>query len=255
MFDNIENLKIISIQQNANKPYTKVENRKNHSFIFRTRGSQLYDFGDKKIPADEGSLMFLPKGATYEATRISDEARYMSVIFEADFAESPCPRCYSLDKFLEAEYMMRNLSDMYHFGTPADRHLCMSLLYRLLSHLSAEENACYDMEKFNRIEPAVEYLRKHLYDCALRVDRLHRLCGISTTYFRQVFFSRFGTTPQNYILSKRLSHARSILMGGDFDAISEVALSVGFCDPLYFSKAYKKEYGMSPSEACREGQK
>jgi AraC-like DNA-binding protein len=58
-------------------------------------------------------------------------------------------------------------------------------------------------------------------------------------------------TPQEYILSKRLFHARSIIAGGDFDTVAEVAFSVGFTDPLYFSKAYKKAYGISPSRDGR----
>ena len=143
---------------------------------------------------------------------------------------------------------------MYKFVTQADRYRCLSLLYSLLSHLSSEENAHYDEEKFSIIAPAVAYLKKHVYDSSLKVDTLYHLCGISGTYFRKIFALRFGKTPQQYILSTRLSHAKSIIASGDFDTITEVALSVGFRDPLYFSKAYKKEYGVSPSEACRAGE-
>lgn len=53
--------------------------------------------------------------------------------------------------------------------------------------------------------------------------------------------------PQDYITAKRLFHAKSILDSGDFDSIREIALSVGYSDPLYFSKVFKKRYGVSPS--------
>lgn len=87
-----------------------------------------------------------------------------------------------------------------------------------------------------------------MYDCSLNIHKLHNLCDISDTYFRQIFVLKFGTTPQKYITSRRLSHAKSIIDSGDFHTISEVAASVGFSDPLYFSKVFKKMYGVSPSD-------
>lgn len=251
MFEGIENLKIISVHQKANKPYIRIENRKTHSFFIRTAGSMLYDFGDEKIVVNEGELMFMPKGSTYEGRALSENARYFSIHFDADFLATPTSRRYSLEKFHEAEFITSSISDMWNFGTQAEKYRCISLFYSLLSYLSSEESTSYDKSKFNIIAPAVEYLKKHMYDCELRVERLPRLCGISGTYFRQIFISKYGVPPRKYILAKRLSHAKSIIAGGDFDTIAEVALSVGFADPLYFSKAYKAAYGTSPTEVSR----
>ena len=82
----------------------------------------------------------------------------------------------------------------------------------------------------------------------LKCEKLHRLCGISNTYFRKIFESRYGATPQSYVNSKRLSHAMSIISEGDYTTIAEVAEAVGFNDPLYFSKLFKKTHGISPKE-------
>ena len=80
------------------------------------------------------------------------------------------------------------------------------------------------------------------------VDTLHTLCGISDTYFRKIFIARFGTSPQKYIVNKRISQAKSMLEAGDFDTISEISASVGYNDPLHFSRAFKKKYGVAPSK-------
>lgn len=248
MFDNIENLKIISTMQRACKPYVKVENRKTHSFFIRVRGSVIYNFYDKNILTNKGELIFIPKGSSYTATSLSDDSMYTAIHFEGDFIEKPQPNCYSLENFCDAEYIGNCFPDMWHFGTQAEKYQCLSLFYSLLSHLSTIENASYfQKNKLEIIDPAVAYLKEHLYDCSLKVDKLHHLCGISDTYFRQIFASRFGTTPQNYILSKRISHAKAIISSGDFNTIGEVASSIGFSDPLYFSKVFKKTYGISPS--------
>jgi len=248
MFDNIENLKIISSLHRPNKHSGKIENRASHVFFIRVRGSVLYDFFGKNLTVNEGELIFLPKGSSYTYTCLSNDAIYTSINFQCDFAATPNPACYSFENFYDAEYLTYYFADMWNLGTQAEKYKCLSHFYNLLSYLSAVENSSYsEKKKFRIIEPAVNHLKENLYNSSLKTDKLHHLCGISNTYFRQIFVSNFGITPQEYITSKRLAHAKSIIDSGDFDTIAEVALSSGYNDPLYFSKAFKKMYGVSPS--------
>lgn len=253
MLDGIENLIIISVQQRVNKSLSKIENRKTHSLFIRQSGAMLYDFKGEKIVVNEGELMFIPKGSSYDAYLQSENGKYTAIHFEADFPTPQKPRRYSLDGFYEAEYITQNIYDMWSFGTQAERYRALSLFYSLLSYLASEDEQEIGERKYSPITPALDYLKKHIYDSNLKVEELHTIAGISSTYFRQLFISKYGTTPRRFILKKRLSHAKSILAAGDFGTISEVALSVGFNDPLYFSKAYKKAYGISPTEMLREG--
>lgn len=252
MFDNIENLKIVSSFYAVGKPFLKKESRITHAFFLRRSGAVLYHFGEKKILCETGSMMFTPKGSSYTAVCQTPEHSYTSIHFEGDFPTPPSPACFSLERFPEAEFIGECFTDLWNFGTTGEKYRCYSLFYSLLSHVA--EMASGDeinREKFRVIEPAVEYMKKHLFDCDLKVERLHRLCGISTTHFRNLFIKRFSVSPQNYILSKRISHARALLHNGDFSSISEVALSSGFADPLYFSRVYKKAYGLSPSKEIK----
>ena len=105
------------------------------------------------------------------------------------------------------------------------------------------------------IEPAVSYLKAHIFDANVKADSLHLLCGISDTYFRKIFSSNFGTTPQKYIISKRMAQAKSIIDNGDFYTISQVAQAVGYSDSLYFSKVFKLIYGVSPTDFSRLSRK
>ena len=247
MFDSIENLKIISTLHRKNRTSNKIENRATHSFLIRVKGSVLYDFYDKTILANEGDIMFIPKGTSYEYRILSEDTFYSSINFEADFKDCLRPKCYPFENFYKSDYVSSHFSDMWNLGTWADKYKCISLFYELLSYLSSIENSTYsEKTKYEIIEPAIQYLKNNIYNCSLRVDKLHKLCGISNTYFRQIFVSRFSVTPQEYIVLKRLSHARTIFDSGDYDTVKEVALSVGYNDPLYFSKAYKKAYGKSP---------
>lgn len=94
----------------------------------------------------------------------------------------------------------------------------------------------------------MEYLKEHIFDCSLKAHELHTYCGVSDTYFRKTFVSQFGTSPQKYIINKRLTQAKNIIDNGEYDSISEVALSVGYEDALYFSKVFRNKYGTAPSK-------
>ena len=249
MFENMENLKIISSLHQASKARSKIVSRSSHGFLLRLSGQMRYDFEDKSIVINPGEMLFVPEGKTYQYTTLSEEkSMYTSINFTANI-ENPEVRLYSLENFYEAEYIMSNFSELWRFGTPSDKYKCFSMFYDLVSYVSNIEHSSYsDKHKYHIIDPAVEYLKKHIYDTSLKTDRLHSLCGISDTYFRKIFIARFRTNPQNYIISKRISYAKSIIDSGDYETIKEVAYMVGYSDPLYFGKTFKKIYGVNPSE-------
>ena len=49
-------------------------------------------------------------------------------------------------------------------------------------------------------------------------------------------------------MEKRVAHAKSIIDSGDFVSVKELALTVGYKDPLYFGKVFKMHYGISPTD-------
>ncbi len=65
-------------------------------------------------------------------------------------------------------------------------------------------------------------------------------------YFNAVFKKYVSETPQRYINSLRIKKAKDILLRSH-EAISEIPEQIGFKDVYYFSKAFKKATGMSPS--------
>ncbi len=248
MIGNVENPKIVSSFQSQSKPYGKKENRLTHGFVFKIGGSSEYIIGGERIRLSAGEMIFLPQGTSYEYTsQQGTDNLYTSINFRAEI-ENPEVRVYSMENFYKATFIYQSFSELWRFGSLADRFNCMSVFYELLSYISNLEHAdSLERSKLMMIEPAMDYLKKHIYDCSFRVERLHEHCGISDTYFRKIFKMRFGVSPKEYVTGERISHARSIIESGDYSSISDVAEMVGFADPLYFSKAFKRVFGVSPS--------
>lgn len=253
MFKNIENLKITGIHKGVSKKRSSVTCRKVNSLILRISGCIRYAFADRVFEIYPGQIIFLPSGSDYSYEVLSDtDSEYVSIRFDADLTDAT-PSAYTIDGFHDADELANTLADQWKFGGTAGNYKCYSFFYSLLAHLEKLENLTYmNKKQLNIIAPAISYIKNHIYDSDLKIKALHKLCGVSGTYFRKIFHANYAVSPQKYILSKRLSHAKAIIDSGDFYNISEISAAVGYTDPLYFSRAFKKKYGVSPSQYAKE---
>lgn len=243
----IENLKLIASFSGTSKKRVGVIARKYHSFIFRTAGSATYEFEDKCLTTNKGDVIFIPKDTPYQfIINQPEETQYTSVWFETHI-DKPTSQVYSFENFSEADFICNNFPELIKLGTNFEKYQCYSVFYNFLSYINLSENTNHrDRRKFEIIFPALNYLKKHIFDCSLKTGKLHTLCGVSDAYFRRIFVKEFGISPNQYITEKRLSQAQSLIDNGDFATISDLAHSIGYSDPLYFSRIFKKRYGISP---------
>lgn len=248
MFQEVKNLEIKSAISKPSNRLGRIENRKVHTFAVRVNGSVEYHFKDKSFFVNEGEMIFLPKGSTYTYQVASEGDSVCTIInMEGDFGEVT-PAHYSLKHFHHADYFLNSFADLWNFGNAAEKYMCISHIYDLLSFICNYESLTYpDKKKFWIIEPAVKYLKKHIFDTDLKIDKLYQLCGISHTYFRRIFLLEFGMSPKEYIIERRMSRAKVIIDSGEMETVKQLSLSVGYVDSLYFSKVFKKHYGFSPT--------
>ena len=251
MFEHIENLKLIDIiAGNTSIRYRTYTNRFSHGFIFKTSGKSKYSFDHTTIHLCNGEMLFIPKGSSYTVECMSDgDSKYIVINFDAVLSNT-FPKKYQLNPLIDMHFISTKMAKRWLFQTPSDRYQCISAFYHILSIISNQDSTEYTpKEKIALIEPAVQYLEEHIFDSSLKVTDLHLLCGVSDTYFRKIFIAQFGTCPRSYITNKRLLQANALLNTGDYSRISDVALAVGYEDPLYFSKVFHDKYGLSPSQS------
>jgi AraC-like DNA-binding protein len=96
---------------------------------------------------------------------------------------------------------------------------------------------------FKKIQGIVE---SNLSNPLFGVEELAKEIGMSRTNLHRKIKSISGFSPSEFIRNMRLKKA-SILLLSQSNTVSQVSFSVGFEDHSYFSKAFKKHYGVSPS--------
>jgi len=81
--------------------------------------------------------------------------------------------------------------------------------------------------------------------------RLAARAGLSKFHFQRLFKSAVGVSPSRYHINLRMNLARQLLRETK-KSIVDVALEVGYADPSYFAKLFRKETGLSPSDYRRQ---
>ncbi len=98
------------------------------------------------------------------------------------------------------------------------------------------------------LETFESHVQKHLTDDTFNVPMLaHAFTMSESTLLRQL--KRLtGLSPVQYLQEMRLDHARHLLENRSHDSIAKVAAEVGYNDPRFFSRSFKKRFGKSPAE-------
>lgn len=94
--------------------------------------------------------------------------------------------------------------------------------------------------EFNKV------IEAHLFS-NLSIEELAKLTNLSLSSFKREFKKTYNDSPTNYILSRRLQKAKDLLIHSE-NNISEIAYDLGFNDPLYFTRLFKKKEGVPPTE-------
>lgn len=83
----------------------------------------------------------------------------------------------------------------------------------------------------------------------IRVAEVAELCDMSPFHFSHEFTAEFSLTFQEYVLRCRILEACKELRHPNV-SVANVAHSVGFNDPSYFSRIFRRYFDLSPSQYC-----
>jgi len=96
------------------------------------------------------------------------------------------------------------------------------------------------------VTPAISIMRSE-YQMPLSVGEISARLHVNRSYFCEVFKAFTGVSPKDYLKSFRMEKAAELLLRRTLN-VSVIAVSVGYSDVFVFSRAFKRHYGVSPTE-------
>ncbi|WP_263366822.1 helix-turn-helix domain-containing protein [Edaphobacter bradus] len=100
-----------------------------------------------------------------------------------------------------------------------------------------------------RLKRTLEFIEAHLAE-ALSLSRLAAVAEISVSHFRAGFRASVGVAVHQYVIERRVEHAKSLLMG-EGQTIAEIALAAGFTHQSHLARHMQRATGFSPLQMRR----
>ncbi|MCY0852615.1 helix-turn-helix domain-containing protein [Cupriavidus sp. D39] len=206
------------------------------------------------FPANLHALLVLAPHSGVDAVVLSVSTRLSSRSGLGDGLELPAtPFSCGRDKFLRhsAETLL-----LYTDGDEGEsrRAAAEAVALAAMHHVGylwrktpfAFERNCGANEppSHHRYSAVLQYIEANL-DSPITIGELASIVGLSSCYFCRDFKESFDVTPHRFLLERRISRARELLMGSQ-RSITEVAVEVGIPNSSYFASVFKRLVGVPP---------
>lgn len=226
--------------------------------LYCTAGIGTLTIGGKESPVAPGDLLILPKGIihAYQADALNPWSLYW-LHFDGSLANQYLPHrsnksaIVHLGLHTEVIGHFEELFRAREQGLGVTNFLYLSAVTKTLlaNIILLCEQPHRSRSLRNHLQPALDYMREHLQE-DINLDKLARLTNLSKYHFIRAFKRQTSYTPIHYLIQLRMERA-SFLLDNTQASVKTIAIQLGYQDPLYFSRLFKKTFGLSP-RAYRE---
>lgn len=210
--------------------------------------------GEHRIEAAPGELFYLPEGRHCHIASSSISNVSVHLISFRCFNESG-HKTALIETYAACSFRMPQMKNwLSEFiaeegkRQPPDYFQLQSRLYAIASayfNAASQPAACE-----TQIAGYVEQTRRRIvadYDSALDMEELARSSGAGASRFYSTFRKHTGLSPLKFLITTRLNASLRLLADPSV-SVADAAHSVGYSDEFYFSRLFKKQMGVTPTE-------
>ena len=228
----------------------------NHTLFYSIHGKGKFRVPSGEMQLDEGQLIILPAGQSFEVTIVSEQWDIIWV----NLADSERWKSFSKSEAVvldnaKLEGLHHAMELLYIERDVDSRGAAMQLVSRYLYRIidaplsdvhTHDEKERRQVSRLHSLFSAVEKQLQFDWDMESLSEKAH----YSAPHLHRLCLQVFGRSPKQHVIHLRMTRAKSLLLSTQWP-VSYIASYVGYANVFTFSKRFKKSTGLSPS-AFRE---
>lgn len=214
-------------------------------------GFGVLQVNNESFNIEPGLIVCIPPGMVHsEKCQSPCLAYFLGVnIFESSQEGIPV---YNDSKNKEFFFFFDQLVTIINSDYENKLNVAFSLFETLSQYFEMRESVVYTKSK--TVKKIVDIILKELQNPYFSLGETIGELNVHPSNFRKRFKKEMGVSPNRYLLQKRIDLAQQLIKTSHCSGLSikKIANMSGFLDPYYFSKAYKKMTGISPSNDTKD---
>jgi AraC-like DNA-binding protein len=230
---------------------------------FIQKGCAKFIIDETTYHLEEDDIIYIPQGSTLYCEALTDDFSFMSIRFTAAFplidsevwseilgfdskirCDDPQIKSYFNLIISEKDSARRGK----HFMLRGYLELIVGYLINFSEAFSARANKPRrihtDSKNDNRVEIILEYMLNN-FKTNISIEEMSRMVNLSSSSLRRLFKLHTGKSPSEFLIQLKMVVAAKRILETD-ERISDIAYLVGIEDPNYFSRVFKKHFGVTP---------
>ncbi len=241
---------ISALEYQARVFHNEIKLRKNSAFLYIIEGEYKYTFLKGKFIAKQGSVVYLPKGASYKYDINSKNSKCMQFEFDSYYENesaifSNCPMIALENVNNEIENIFSNIIGLKLSDSSSENLRINANIMLLLSNFADKVKGKTFSSSYKKILPAINFIKNN-FTKKIYVETLEKECNLSSSQIRRIFQKELKMSPIEYKNSLLTKSACDMLKGDN--TVSEISEALGFDNVYAFSQFFKKQSNTSPSK-------
>lgn len=223
-----------------------------------TKGTAVLKINSDCYTLKKGDIYFAFPACLYEVDG-SDDFEYLYISFMGSGAGALLENL-DIDMTSPVYHGFENLIDLWYDSikriNPKNINALTEgvLLYTISFIDNYSEKASSKKSNDDLILKIVDYIDRHYRDSDMSLKKLADCFSYTEKYLSLLFKKNMNVSFRRYLNRLRIQYAFTLIENGEI-SVNDIALKCGYCDSTYFSKVFKLQRGITPSEYIKLLQK